>query len=65
MNNNKKKNIPEVVQEPAAVYKAGRAKNIDIPLDENGLPVGHSLKEFSELLLDKLSERYGTDIRKL
>ncbi|MDR1883583.1 MAG: hypothetical protein LBR26_12500 [Prevotella sp.] len=62
---NKKSNIPEIVQEPAAVYKADRAKNIDIPLDENGLPVGTPWEEVLENLYEDLSLHYGVNLRTL
>ena len=36
-----------------------------IKYDENGVPRGISVQEFSNRLLDKLSVAYGTDFRTL
>ncbi|GAB6010662.1 hypothetical protein [Viscerimonas tarda] len=66
------KEIPEeeqnTLQEPVAAYGVAQANAVHefkIPRDEHGKPIGHTLDEFSEKLLDKLSEIYGVDFRTL
>jgi hypothetical protein len=60
------------VNEPAVAYEVAQprqhltaAPEFKIPRNKNGNPIGHTLEEFSEKLLDKLSEAYGVDFRKL
>jgi hypothetical protein len=70
------KNTPgeskDTLNEPAAVYETADAnlgflsdEEEDIPLDENGKPIGHTLEEFSAELDRKLSEHYGVDFDKV
>jgi hypothetical protein len=66
------KKCADTVNEPAVAYEIapptqylGAMQEVKIPRDENGRPIGHTLSEFSEKLLDKLSEAYGVDFRKL
>lgn len=57
----------DTVNEPVAAYRIARPpqQQSDIPLDENGVPIGYTLEEFSEKLLNKLSERFGVDFKEL
>jgi hypothetical protein len=48
----------ETVLEPQKRYSG-------IEYDENGMPAGMTLEEFSAKLDDKLSAYYGTDMREL
>ncbi|OAV75674.1 hypothetical protein Barb7_00689 [Bacteroidales bacterium Barb7] len=57
----------DTINEPVAAYRIAKPlrQQSDISLDENGVPIGYTLEEFSEKLLNKLSERFGVDFKKL
>jgi hypothetical protein len=57
----KKTEAPPTVQEPAVAYETRE----DIPLDENGTPVGIPWETVLENIYDDLSEHYGVDLRTL
>jgi hypothetical protein len=42
-----------------------KVRHPKIRYDENGVPQGISVQDFSNRLLDKLSDAYGTDLREL
>jgi len=54
-----------VLREIAENPDMGKVRHPKIRYDEHGVPQGISVQEFSDRLLDKLSEAYGTDLRKL
>jgi len=35
-------------------------EDFEIPLDENGVPIGHTWEETREMMYEKLSEYYGS-----
>jgi hypothetical protein len=45
--------------------QTGTIRHPRIKYDENGVPRGISLQEFSDRLLDGLSEVYNVDLRKI
>ncbi|MDR0733125.1 MAG: hypothetical protein LBF08_03565 [Dysgonamonadaceae bacterium] len=65
MTYNKKTEALNAVQEPAAAQEAIKIENHDIPLDENGVPIGIPWEVVLEAMYDDLSEHYGVDLRTL
>ncbi|MDR0834284.1 MAG: hypothetical protein LBN93_08910 [Candidatus Symbiothrix sp.] len=59
---------PQIVSDVAVAVSQPyltAAPEFKIPRDANGNHIGHTLAEFSDKFLDKLSKAYGVDFRKL
>jgi hypothetical protein len=54
-----------ILDELAGNPEAGKVRHPNIRYNEDGIPQGASVQDFSDRLLDKLSDAYGTDLRKL
>jgi hypothetical protein len=53
--------LHELYQNPGI----GQVKDFEIPLDENGVPIGTPWEEVLEEMYDDLSKHYGVDLRTL
>ena len=54
-----------ILRELAEHPEAGKAREYEIPCDENGNPIGTPWEEVLEDIYNDLSEHYGVDLRTL
>jgi hypothetical protein len=61
----KKRIRPELSENPDVEQVLDFPEDFEIPLDENGVPIGKLWEEVLEEMYDDLSEHYGVDLRTL
>jgi hypothetical protein len=56
---------PELSENPDVEQVQDFPEDFEIPLDENGVPIGIPWEEIMERMYNNLSEHYGVDMRTL
>jgi hypothetical protein len=57
--------IKELSENPDVEQVLDFPEDFEIPLDENGVPIGHTWEETREMMYNNLSEHYNVDLRTL